>query len=643
MSRNARVRRPMPELHEEWNRFLRANTVSRRTVLKGAAAGSVLAATGAGRAMAATGSAVPGEFLVGGRHLSFGNDASRQMWVAGQLFNPADSNAVPPSQVRVVVDYGLDRSYGHTVEAEIRELVTHVPVWDGRPGVIHAARTLNADQFYVHALIDHLEPGGGYHYRFRYRIGRHTGVTPDATFRTAPVRSMEPFTFTAFADEGIPGPNPNQDSSLLPEREWGVTNDPGEYDGDDPLRPQLTGMATTVGVIGQINRVRNLQNGSRSRFNLLAGDICYANAEGDLQPIINPNGPHGSQPARHNTPMPAAHSGGWDYYDPTVWTGYFAMIEPSAASTPWMFATGNHDSELFTAAVGADSQTIAMYDSIGYGGHAKRLDLPSNGPSACPSVYQLSYGNVGVVSVDANDLSFEIQGLTGYSGGTQLRWVDEQLGRFRADADIDWIVVFFHECAFSTCRDHSSDGGVRAALAPLFSRHRVDLVVQGHNHLYERTNPIVYDAATNSGRSSRQAVAVSPSEPAEVSPEVDGTTYLVVGTAGTPRYGWSRRDETDRNFEAGAGSGTVVRGDAADRTGPYVTQQDFSQHFETVDWSQARYADYGFIALDVAPAPAGHTTTMTLRFINELGRELDRVVFHRVAGISHPAAATAQD
>jgi hypothetical protein len=45
-----------------------------------------------------------------------------------------------------------------------------------------------------------------------------------------------------------------------------------------------------------------------------------------------------------------------------------------------------------------------------------------------------------------------------------------------------------------------------------------------------------------------------------------------------------------------------------------------------------RYADYGFIALDVTPARHGRRTTMVLRFINQQGRELDRVVFTRVAG-----------
>ena len=68
--------------------------------------------------------------MVNGRHLSFGSDPQRQMWVAGQLFNLNTYNAVP-SGIRVHVEYGHDTAYGHVVPAEIRELVTHVPVWNG--------------------------------------------------------------------------------------------------------------------------------------------------------------------------------------------------------------------------------------------------------------------------------------------------------------------------------------------------------------------------------------------------------------------------------------------------------------------------------------------------------------------------------
>jgi hypothetical protein len=67
-----------------------------------------------------------------------------------------------------------------------------------------------------------------------------------------------------------------------------------------------------------------------------------------------------------------------------------------------MFATGNHDVEMFSTALDADAVTVASYGSLGYGGHAQRLDLPKTGPSQCPSVYRFTYSNVGIVSIDAN-------------------------------------------------------------------------------------------------------------------------------------------------------------------------------------------------------------------------------------------------
>jgi hypothetical protein len=620
----------MAEQYDDWMAHLRGQVVSRRTLIGGTAGAGVLLGLGP-RALADTGT-IAGGFVVNGRHLSFGADPGTTMWAAGQLINLNHYNALPPRTVRVWLDYGPDTSYGHTVQAEIRELITHVPVWDGKPGVLRASRTLNADQFFVHAPMTGLTPGTQYHYRFRYTAGRETGRTPDASFITAPDPSgvLEPFTFTAFGDEGIPGPDLDQDPSLKPESTWGEWNN-GGYASNDPDNPARTHVNTTSAVITQITRVRNPVNRTPARFNLLAGDMCYAQAQGDLEPIINPDGPNGKQPSDHNTPQPPPNSGGWDYYDPWVWSSWFPMIEPSASSIPWMVTTGNHDSELFSAQVAADAVTVRNYDPHGYGGLEKRMDLPQNGPSACPSVYSFRYGNVGILSLDANDLSWEIQGLLGYSQGAQVQWLSQQLAVWRNDNMVDFIVAFFHECAFSTCNGHSSDGGVRSALAPLFAQYQVDLVIQGHNHVYERTNPLIYDAATNSARSSKQAVSSSSHDPAVVYPATDGTTYVVAGTAGTPAYSWSGARESNRNFAAGRGSGSTVVGDAGKQTGPWVNERDFSERYETVDWSQARYDDYGFVALDVVPAAAGQTTTMTLRFINEQGKELDRVVFSRTA------------
>ena len=123
-------------------------------------------------------------------------------------------------------------------------------------------------------------------------------------------------------------------------------------------------------------------------------------------------------------------------------------------------------------AVADQAVTVVNYEPFGYGGLTKRMDLPKTGPSACPSVYSFRYGNVGVISLDANELSWEIQGLLDYSHGAQVRWLEEQLQAGRAGGSVNFIVACFHECAFSTCNGHSSDGGVRSKLAPLFAGTR---------------------------------------------------------------------------------------------------------------------------------------------------------------------------
>lgn len=144
-----------------------------------------------------------------------------------------------------------------------------------------------------------------------------------------------------------------------------------------------------------------------------------------------------------------------------MWDVFLTQIESQAAFTPWMFATGNHDME----PVYGKTSFLGGSATHGYGGHVARLDLPGNGPRICPSVYQFVYGNVAVISVDANDLSTEIQTNTGYSDGAQLRWLSDTLKHWRTDPDvaptIDFVVASFHHCAYSTTNSHASDGGLR--------------------------------------------------------------------------------------------------------------------------------------------------------------------------------------
>ena len=279
--------------------------------------------------------------------------------------------------------------------------------------------------------------------------------------------------------------------------------------------------------------------------------------------------------------------------------------------------------------------TVDNYEPLGYGG-LSRSGWTCRRPGRRPArrCTASRYGNVGVISLDANELSWEIQGLLGYSQRRAGPLAGGHAARPGArDPRIDFIVAFFHECAFSTCNGHSSDGGVRSTLAPLFSRYQVDLAVQGHNHVYERTNPLIYDADDQQrpveqagGRRLPQRARRGRARPGTAPPTWSSAPRARPATAGPAR---TRPTATSR---PGKGSGTTVVGDAKTQIGPYVSERDFSTTLR----------DRRLVAGPVRRlrlhrprrhpgGRAGSRTTMTLRFINEQGRELDRVVFNRVS------------
>jgi hypothetical protein len=543
------------EQHDWLRRFLAERPVSRRAALRGAGA---VTALGLAPWLAANGAEFGGRRLPPflGRRLSLGADPRTQMAMAAEL------TARPTGPV--LIDLGTDVAYGHTMTAEVRRLLSAVPQRDGS---IRAT-----EQFFAHGLADALEPGRTYHYRFRLPGG---GVTPDAVFRTAPATAA-PFSFTAFGDQGV-----DQAEGVRPP----FANRYKLQDTRRSARPaqSLTRMVAT----------------RRPAFHLLAGDICYPGADGE--------------PVRNNAPgRPGA---GFDNYDPTVWTRYFAGIEISAAGTPWMFATGNHDVEVLYDDNRAGGATH------GYGGHAARLDLPGNGPRGCPSVYSFRYGNVGFLSLDTNDLTFETRVSAGYSQGAQVAWVRRTLAALRQDPGIDFIVAFFHHCAFATANAHGSDDGVRTALGPLFDEFTVDLAVQGHNHCWERTDPI---------RAGRATVAAPNG--ATVRPATDGTTYICAGSGGRGRSSWPGGTADRYGGEVRTDSAAPVTASLRVKGGEAVP--------ETVPWSRARYGDYAMLAVDVVPGAPGAESTMKIRTVSDRGELLDTITLARrvplLAGIGIP-------
>jgi hypothetical protein len=72
-----------------------------------------------------------------------------------------------------------------------------------------------------------------------------------------------------------------------------------------------------------------------------------------------------------------------------------------------------------------------------------------------------------------------------YMDTSQLEWVEKEL----AGSGADWKICFFHHPLYSSARKHGSSRDLRAALEPIFVKHKVDLVLTGHDHTYERIKP----------------------------------------------------------------------------------------------------------------------------------------------------------
>jgi hypothetical protein len=121
-----------------------------------------------------------------------------------------------------------------------------------------------------------------------------------------------PVTFTAFADQGV-----NVDPT--PSGQTGFSDN--YYKPADTRRTAAPSDALVALVAAQ-----------RPAFHLLAGDICYADPSGNGRPVKN----NGATSAENGFDKLRTRPSG---------RSTFGVIEKSAAVTPWLFATGNHDME----------------------------------------------------------------------------------------------------------------------------------------------------------------------------------------------------------------------------------------------------------------------------------------------------------
>jgi hypothetical protein len=312
-------------------------------------------------------------------------------------------------------------------------------------------------------------------------------------------------------------------------------------------------------------------------FTLVAGDLSYASDDGTYK----------------GTGIPQA-------YTPSAWDAYFGLLGPSAAqSIPWMVGMGNHDVEPLT-----DDGFAGILTRFPHLGATKAAQ-----GSGSKVVQSFTYGNVAVIGLDDSDVSALDTVNNGYTGGKQTTWLIEQLKKYRSHGSgVDFIVVFFHHCPYCS-GGPCSDGGNRYAWQPVFDRFDVDLVINGHNHLYERVYPM---------RDNVVQAHVAPG--GKIAPAVQGTTYICTGGGGaglaaSATSGWYGTSGGGDLATTGTGTPKVeVWGDESPSgsTGGTSSEPD-----PVTGWSAYRRAQYCHLVIDVsAPKTWGGLTSMHIRAID---------------------------
>jgi len=174
------------------------------------------------------------------------------------------------------------------------------------------------------------------------------------------------------------------------------------------------------------------------------------------------------------------HNGDISYADgyQGQWDAYFRDVQNITAYVPYMTTVGNHE----VGVIGALGLAI---------GYIHRFQLPSaqaTSSSLSNLYYSWNYGNVHFIAMDTeSDLDIPLITLQ------QTTWLENDLATVDRKAT-PWIVVHGHRPFYCSGDKECDDNAFifRRAIQ-LFHEYKVDLVLSGHRHNYERMWPIQPD------------------------------------------------------------------------------------------------------------------------------------------------------
>jgi hypothetical protein len=191
---------------------------------------------------------------------------------------------------------------------------------------------------------------------------------------------------------------------------------------------------------------------------------------------------------------------------------WFEQMSPAFAVTPFVPAYGDGETEAYW-----HEETREMYASR----------QPTFAPGGPGSSYSFDASNAHFLALDAPTAAALLP--TTAEGAAHLDWISQDLAAAR-QRGVRWIVVFEHLDLWSSEAGAPAVESVRDALATLFERHRVSLVLSGDGTSTERTWPLANGAPVQT----RGTFFMR------------GVTYLRAGAGGRTAFGaWAQPTRPD--------------------------------------------------------------------------------------------------
>lgn len=205
------------------------------------------------------------------------------------------------------------------------------------------------------------------------------------------------------------------------------------------------------------------------------------------------------------------------------WAWMFNTASESLMNTYMMPASGNHE----------DHGTNALDNYFVLPG-APEQDKASG------IYYSFDYNNAHFAVLNSNNLN-ENEGLS----DEQIRWLTEDM----KNSNAQWKFVTLHKAVYSQGSHYKDDDvcAIREQLQVLMPELGIDMVFQGHDHVYLRTGSLVnnantpYETAYLNHNGKVYKTQVQPT----------GTTYVISGTCGVKTYIQNDVTLTDKYFPRG--------------------------------------------------------------------------------------------